>query len=144
MPRNPCLGTLGCLIAIWVFWLQPGLSREYSVRTMRFPAEEELLPSAERHTDGLTPPMDWGLWWAGSHKTSWWAVCSSLGSFCPFPGRSSCNIRLQFIMSRRTWWLMPLWLALRLVDIGTLPCRKGTMPLWQMDSCVGMLYNQQV
>lgn len=57
----PVSGTLGCLIAIWVFWLQAGLSREYSVHTMRFPAEEELLPSAECHTDGLMPPMDWGL-----------------------------------------------------------------------------------
>lgn len=32
---------------------------------------------------GLMPPKDWGLCWAGSHMTCWWAVCSSFGSLCP-------------------------------------------------------------
>lgn len=54
----PVSGTLECLITIWVFWLQPGLSSEYSVHTLRFPVEEELLPSAEQsstQTDSCHP-----------------------------------------------------------------------------------------
>lgn len=44
----PISGTLGWLITIWVFWLQPGLSSESSVHAVAGgPVEEELFPSEE-------------------------------------------------------------------------------------------------
>lgn len=61
-----------------------------------------------------------------------------------FPGKTFLLNGIQFIVSCRALLLMPLWLALGLVDVGISPCSKGTMPSWQMDSCAGMLWNQQV
>lgn len=144
MPRNPCLWhtrMLDCHLGV--------LAASMSLPWVLCPHSE--VPCRGRIASISRAPHRWtyathGLGSVLSWVTQDFLVSSVLFTWqlLPFPGRSSCNISIQFIMSRRTLRLMPLWLALRLVDIGMLPCRKDAMPLWQMDSCVGMLYNQQV
>ena len=85
-----------------------------------------------------------GIHWKGPCVTLHNERCVPHLAACAFPGKTSLLNGIQFIVSRRALLLMPLWLALGLVNIGMWCWSKGTMPSWQMDSCAGMLWNQQV
>ena len=84
-----------------------------------------------------------GIHWNGPCVTLRNERCVPHLAACAFPGKTSLLSGIQFIV-RRALLLMPLWLALGLVNIGMSCWSKGTMPSWQMDSCAGMLWNQQV
>lgn len=98
--------------------------------------EEELFPSAEPQTrDSCHPRIgvcaELGHTWLADEQWVLHLAASALPGKTIFPHEHTVYYVTQGIVAN-------VILAGRM-DIGMLSCREGTMPLWQMDSCVGML-----
>lgn len=120
----PISGTLGWLITIWVFWLQPGLSRESSVHAVGGPVEEGLFPSAETQTsDSCHPRMRSVLSWV-THDLLTSSVLHLAAS--ALPGKTI--VQHEYTVYYVTQGIVANVILAGTVDIGMLSCGEGTMP----------------
>ena len=133
MPRNPCLWhtrMLDCHLGVlaasrslpWVLCLHSELPCRGRIASI-----SRALHTWTYATHGLGSVLSWVTqdFLVGSVLFSW--------QLLPFPGRSSCNISIQFIMSRRTLWLMPLcwhwgWWILACCPAERAPCHCDRWP----------------